>query len=259
MNARVARFSDAPWARKDGEFYYQVLIGGAGGIGSWLTILLSRTNTAEPIEVIDFDRIETHNLGGQLFSNSSVGSTKVGELARINSIIGSASINPTEGRVEVDFICYHPIVFSAFDNMIARKNLFNSWLTTIKKGGEELPEEFQSEHEDESVTYEEFEPSECLFMDGRLNAEQMQIFCIRGNDTAAIDKYQKEFLFNDNEVEDLPCTFKQTSHSAAMIASHMVGFYTNFISNIKEGDDDRALPFMWEYHIPLNLVTEINI
>lgn len=51
-----------------------------------------------------------------------------------------------------------------------------------------------------------------IFIDGRLTAEQMQIFCVTPK---YISKY-KEHLFDDSEVEDAPCTMKQTSHSAAM-------------------------------------------
>ena len=76
----------------------------------------------------------------------------------------------------------------------------------------------------------------------------MQIFCVTPK---YISKY-KEHLFDDSEVEDAPCTMKQTSHSAAMIASHMTAFFTNHLTNNNSGDIDRTVPFLWEYFIPLD-------
>ena len=63
-------------------------------------------------------------------------------------------------------------------------------------------------------------------------------------------------LFDDTEVQDAPCTMKQTSHSAAMIASHMVGFFTNHMTNNAVEEKDRTVPFFWEYFIPINYINE---
>ena len=47
-----SRFKDAPWFPKEET---NVIVGGAGGIGSWLTLMLSRAGFF-PI-VYDFDRL----------------------------------------------------------------------------------------------------------------------------------------------------------------------------------------------------------
>ena len=68
--------------------------------------------------------------------------------------------------------------------------------------------------------------------------------------------YETDYLFEDSEVEDAPCTMRQTSHSACMIASHMVASFTNHITNIYERETVRDVPFFYEFFIPLT-VTDV--
>jgi len=64
-------------------------------------------------------------------------------------------------------------------------------------------------------------------------------------------------LFDDSEVDALPCTMKQVSHGAAMIATHMMGFITNIISNYFVWKEEVfKVPYMWDYIIPMNKITE---
>ena len=88
-----------------------------------------------------------------------------------------------------------------------------------------------------------------IFIDGRLEMEQLQIFCVTPD---KMEEYEKT-LFDDAIVEDLPCTMKQTSHSAAMIASLMTSFFTNHITNVREGMIVREVPFYHEFFIPMGL------
>lgn len=234
------RFSEAPWfLNTPGEL--DCIIGGAGGIGSWLSLLLARVGIY--IYIYDFDNLETHNLGGQLLGKHYIGRTKMDAL---RNVIDNFSDSPYFEGFESHFneeSMSSVIMFSAFDNMAARKLMFSKW----KKHCEEL---FTHGNSNEIK-----QANSGIFIDGRLSAEQMQIFCVRFTDKKSIEEYESIHLFDDSEVEDLSCTFKQTSHAAAMIASHMVGFFTNHLTNIKAGEEDREVPFMWEYFIPLNLVT----
>lgn len=61
VNERTIRFSDAPWYIPNTP----VLIGGAGGIGSWLGVLLARQDLA--ITIYDFDSVDLTNLGSATF------------------------------------------------------------------------------------------------------------------------------------------------------------------------------------------------
>jgi len=64
--------------------------------------------------------------------------------------------------------------------------------------------------------------------------------------------YEKH-LFNDSEVADLSCSYKQTSHFAATIAAKMVQGFTNWFVR-----DTAELPFFYEEIGNLFLATTKN-
>lgn len=216
------RFKDAPWFPIEDTY---CIVGGAGGIGSWLTFLLSRIGYKAI--VYDFDIVEAHNIGGQLYGKSHIGKKKVVALQEIVKDFCDIDLEIHDEAYVADSMTA-TYVFSAFDNMKARKDMFERWYD-INKG----------------ITT-------AIFIDGRLTMEQLQIFCVTPDQASM---YRDDHLFDDNEVEEAPCTLKQTSHSAAMIASNMTAFFTNHITNVKEGNKVRSTPFFQEYFIPLNMTT----
>lgn len=278
------RFSKAPWF--PGSVPINTFVGGAGGIGSWLAFFLSRIGYT--VTIMDFDIIEAHNLGGQLFTNSDIGKHKVNAVKDIqDSFAVSHNVFPYIDRVTRD-TQVEKYVFSAFDNMVARRELFEAWkkasVESVLSYNLVKQEYFEdrrileeaivlassvSEFEEEESGLERqlkvlFETKEVLdakyqdyllqnpipiFIDGRLEMEQLQIFCVTPD---KMEEYEKT-LFDDAIVEDLPCTMKQTSHSAAMIASLMTSFFTNHITNVREGMIVREVPFYHEFFIPMGL------
>ena len=236
-----SRFKDAPWFPKEET---NVIVGGAGGIGSWLTLLLSRAGFY-PV-VYDFDVLEGHNLAGQLYTqkDAEIGALKVDALKGLCKHFADTDITVMAEKYTKDSMT-HNYVFSAFDNMQARKDMFAAWKEYVKEW-----EDFKGIADAAHIP--NIPLSEPIFIDGRLTAEQMQIFCVTPD---KIEEYEKH-LFDDTEVQDAPCTMKQTSHSAAMIASHMVGFFTNHMTNNAVKDKDRTVPFFWEYFIPINYINE---
>ena len=236
-----SRFKDAPWFPKEET---NVIVGGAGGIGSWLTLLLSRAGFY-PV-VYDFDVLEGHNLAGQLYTqkDAEIRALKVDALKSLCKHFADTDITVMAEKYTKDSMSHH-YVFSAFDNMQARKDMFAAWKEYVKEW-----EDFKGIADAAHIP--NISLSEPIFIDGRLTAEQMQIFCVTPD---LIAEYEKH-LFDDTEVEDAPCTMKQTSHSAAMIASHMVGFFTNHMTNNAVKDKDRTVPFFWEYFIPINYINE---
>jgi molybdopterin/thiamine biosynthesis adenylyltransferase len=228
MTSQQDRFKEAPWFPQDSE---PVMIGGAGGIGSWLAFFLAKIGYS-PI-VYDFDIIEEHNLGGQLFRQKDVGSYKVGALQKIIEDFCGDNISTSTDAIDSMSPAHH-YCFSAFDNMKARKDLFAAWQRSIPH-----------------ALANGIVP---VFIDGRLEIEQLQIFCVTPDNQ---EKYL-EHLFDDSEVEDAPCSMKQSSHTAAMIASLMSAFFTNHITNVYAKQIIREVPFYYEYIVPMNLTISNN-
>jgi len=220
MIQQFDRFKDAPWFPQNSE---PVMIGGAGGIGSWLSFFLTRIGFTPYI--YDFDIIEAHNMGGQLFREKDIGKHKVIAVSEIAREFCGSEINTFIQKVDQTTTPHH-FMFSAFDNMKARKDLFEVWKKSIPGC-----------------------PVAPIFIDGRLEMEQFQIFCVTPD---RIADYEAT-LFDDSEVDDAPCTMKQSSHTAAMIATMMTGFFTNHIANIYERQNGRFIPFYYEFYVPLVL------
>ena len=219
-----SRFSGAAWF--EAMQNTKIIVAGCGGIGSWFTLLAARANP-ESIQLFDADNVESANLSGQLFGLEHVGMNKANALASI--VQNYCNYN----RIEVYNVFYTgrtrqvgPIMVCGFDNMTARKVYFNKW------------KEYAQSHTNER----------CLYIDGRLNAEQFQVFCITGDRPDLMAKYEEDWLFDDSEADGVLCSYKQTSYCAAMIGGMMNNLLVNFIFN---GGRDilypRDLPFLTVY------------
>ena len=90
-----------------------------------------------------------------------------------------------------------------------------------------------------------------LFIDGRMNAEEFQIFSITGDDDYNMKRYEEEFLFSDAEVAPAVCSYKQTTYCASMIASFMINSLVNFLSNQNLENMPRQVPFYINYDAQL--------
>lgn len=238
----ASRFKDAPWFPKEDA---EVVVGGAGGIGSWLVLLLARTSTPN-IMIYDFDLLEEHNMSGQLYPTTAVGKLKVEALKDTVKSFTGVDIYTFNEKLTKDTPGSN-IMFGAFDNMEARKAIFDSWMSFVN-----IWTEAKEKIDKEESTWEKegLSPVKPILIDGRLTLEQIQIFCVTPE---FAEEYEKEYLFPDGDVEDEVCTLKQTSHTAAMIGGHMVGFYTNHLANCYTGEDSRNVPFKWEYFTPVDL------
>jgi len=212
INNKHVRFSELPWYNPN----LNIIIGGVGGIGSWLSLYLARAGYI--LYLFDDDIIDETNIGGQLYSITQLGQRKVDAVAEnLAEFANMFDIAKQSRYTKTSIAC--PIMFSCFDNMVARKTMFDNWKN---------------------------QPDREIFIDGRMLAESFQIYTVvKGKESEYIDT-----LFDDGDVIDQPCSAKSTSHCGGMIGAMMMGIFTNYMSNIKLGGEFRDVPFKTTFEIP---------
>lgn len=119
------------------------------------------------------------------------------------------------------------IMFACFDNMQARKLMFMKW---------------------DNYRHENPEEGPFIFIDGRLEAETAYFYCVTDDKSAA--QWLLEW-FPDSNVEDALCTFKATSHCAAILAGLMNAAFNNWVSPKEEG---RSVPFKTMIYLPSMII-----
>lgn len=236
VDETTSRFSSAIWYENIQK--KTVILAGVGGIGSYVGFLLARMKPVSMF-IYDDDIVESANMSGQLYGQSDLGRPKVSALAEMiknyadySSVFAINERFTEESEASDTMIC-------GFDNMEARKLFFNKWVNHVQSKPEE-------------------ERKNCLFIDGRLAAEEFQVLCIKGDDEYNINRYNNEFLFSDAEADETICSYKQTTFCANMIASYMVNLFVNFCANQVGPLIDRDLPFLTTYNAEtMYLKTEV--
>ena len=237
VREETSRFSSAVWFEKVQE--KRIILAGLGGIGSYVAFLLSRLRPAQII-MYDDDVVEEANMSGQLYSCNDIGKSKVKAMTDMMHSYSNFyhSIALTE-RFEVTSEAAD-IMICGFDNMEARKAFYMKWFKRVST----LPKK---------------ERKHCLFIDGRLAAEELQVLCIRGDDTYNMIRYNREWLFSDDQADSTQCSYKQTTFMANMIGSIMVNLFVNFCANDIEGENapaiERDLPFLTTYDASMMMFT----
>lgn len=218
-----ARFSDAPWLS-----YLKkraIIVVGAGGIGSWVTMCLSRIGCS--VVLYDKDIFEVHNMGGQMVALSQIGLNKADAVRALCAMLvgPSSSVNPTVDMYDENCPT-SPIMIAAVDNMQARKIIFDKWSKIYGNS------------------------KDAILIDGRLLAEDYQVY---GVTTDRLSLYSRT-LFSDSDVPTENCTLKSTTHCSLGIASDIVGILTNFAANAAARDTNspevRDIPFRIVKSIP---------
>lgn len=226
VDETTSRFSGAIWYE---EIQKQVVtLAGVGGVGSYVGFLLGRLKPQRLI-IYDPDRVETVNMSGQLYGQTDVGDYKsvalsimIRNYANYNNIVALNDRFDANSEATDIMIC-------GFDNMAARKLFFDKWAAHVASKPAE-------------------ERANCLYIDGRLAAEEFQVLSIQGNDDRAMKEYEDKWLFNDVEAEETICSYKQTTFMANMIASVMVNIFVNFVANQCNPIIDRDVPFFISYN-----------
>ena len=227
VDETTSRFSGAIWYE---EIQKQIVtLAGLGGIGGYVGFLLGRLKPQRLI-IYDPDRVETVNMSGQLYGQTDVGDYKSSALANmVRNYANYNNIVALNDRFEADSEATD-IMICGFDNMAARSTFYEKWKQKV------LSYPAGSDNR-----------KKCLFIDGRLAAEEFQVLSIQGDDERAMAEYENKWLFSDAEAEETICSYKQTTFMANMIASVMVNVFVNFVANQCGPIIDRDVPFFISY------------
>lgn len=235
LSEASARFRGAEWFDSAQN---NVTLIGAGGLGSNIAVSLCRVLGDRQLCIYDPDFVEHKNLAGQNFGVSDIGVNKAKRVAE-QCINYNPEIDVVAKEQRFDEGSWlNDITITGLDNMASRGLVFSKWQGKL----------------DDSDNYFK---SRMLLIDARLSAEKWQIFCITGDNKAAQEEYEKNWLFTDDEADSDVCSYKQTAYAAQMCASFVTNLYINFCTNLLKDKDDpvrRFLPFMTEYNASQMLI-----
>lgn len=202
------RFKDAPWYENASAL--QIVMAGLGGIGSNALYYLAKTIPAKYI-LYDPDTVEMHNIGTQFFTKGDLGQHKV--FALKDTIMEMSDANIKAHSIEFNEHSYTtPIVICGFDNMKARKTAFNNWKNYSNRE---------------------------LFIDGRMRATYYEIFAVQPGQ----EKAYETSLFEDGDVDEGPCTFKQSAYIGGLIGARITNILVNYLTNKNKKFDICDIPF----------------
>jgi len=217
MNDYKTRFSSAPWANVSKD----IVIGGAGGISSWIALSLARAG--HKLYIYDMDTYDETNIAGQFCKIADVGVNKSIALAE-NILNFTGAIVETHDKYVANSLVA-PYMITGFDNMESRKLMYDKWKS---------------------------QPKRELFLDARMTGEFLEVYCIiKGR-----EEYYESTLFTDDEANVLPCSFKATTHNAMGCAYILQGLLNNYIvGDYKSGL--RELPCHVRFDIGI-MMFEVN-
>lgn len=201
-----SRFKDAPWYTESTK--ENIMMVGCGGIGGNSLYCLSKSIPAK-YYLIDGDTVVEHNVGTQFFNNTQIGLPKIEALVNTLKTQSLASFYQFNHMYSGEYL---PITITALDNMKARKEVYNTWKS--KENRE-------------------------LLIDGRLRANLYEIYVVTPGKE---DEYEKT-LFDDSEVDEGPCTFKQTAHFGMLIGARITQILVNYLTNKYAGEEICNVPF----------------
>lgn len=226
VDEATSRFSSAIWYENIQN--KTITLAGVGGIGSYVGFLLARMKPLSMF-IYDDDVVEAVNMSGQLYGQSDIGISKVTALTTmVRNYANYSSMFALQERFTRESEA-SDIMICGFDNMEARKLYYDKWKNHM-------------------LNKPEKERGNCLFIDGRLAAEEFQVLCIKGGEYYNLERYENEFMFSDAEADETVCSYKQTTFCANMIASCMVNLFVNFCANQCNPIIDRDLPFLTTYN-----------
>lgn len=177
---------------------------GVGATGSRIVLELAKLGIRN-IHIWDFDVVEAHNIGNQIFGLEDVGQLKVEALARIVHRDTGITIYPHNKKV-VGPEDWGKVIFMLPDTMACRKELFDNGKIKYNLGID-------------------------LLLETRMGADSGRVYAINPSNADHIGQYEKT-LYDDTKTEASACGAQVTvGATAAFVASTAVWQFIKWFEN----------------------------
>lgn len=169
---------------------HRIAIIGAGSIGGWAALCLGKLGCKD-ITVFDFDEVELHNAGSQIYKSSDEGSTKVDALKERLSFLLEEPIQVvnTKWTPAVDLFGYD-IIIAATDNITVRKEIFHHLLARNRAS---------------------------LYIDARMASNSIEIYTTNMSDDDQCKAYDQT-LFAEADTLPIPCSERSVVYNVFVVA-----------------------------------------
>ena len=214
------RQAGAPWYKYTQNKFISIY--GLGGIGSHTFLGIFHIFKYSNIYLFDPDRVEVHNLGGQIYNPKDLGSYKTCACAE-----GFYNLSKNEIYTsQEDYYSISDITILALDNMAAREKIAEEMLTKTRE----------------------------LFIDARMSADTIQVIAIdmkTPDKEERIKEYKNKYLFSDSEALPTLCNFSQSYFVGQLISGIIGSIVTNCMTHSDSKLFPQRVPFFTEFYIPL--------
>lgn len=182
-----------------------ILIVGAGSIGSWTALALSKLGCSN-ITVMDSDNIEPQNAGSQIYRSSDVGGVKVTTLIDKLSMLTDQPVYGRNHHWNIEHkdcikdLDGFQIIIAAVDNITVRSELFSVLKT-----------------------------KNSLYIDARMAGNAIEIYKVQGNNMDDVKAYEGT-LFSEEETIPVNCSERSVVYNVFIVAGligDMVAKYVN--------------------------------
>jgi hypothetical protein len=170
---------------------------GAGGIGSWTTLALTKMGCSN-IVVQDFDKVSDVNVASQIYGVEDIGKSKVECLRETIKRMTDIGIGIDRTRWSTTQDIKEEIVIGALDNIDTRRALWED----LKKNS-----------------------NVDLFIDGRMSGDLIRIFSVPLNNDHT--KFEKSLVPRE-AIDPTPCTGKAVVYNTFMCGSLICNLVKKF-------------------------------
>ena len=192
------------------QLAFPILVIGAGGIGSWATLALTKMGCTN-LTVVDFDRVEEHNLPSQLYIPQQISYPKVNALQVLLTQLTGVNIHPVAKAFQEYAIngftnSFYRVIICAVDSLLQRKEIWE----LFKKS-------------------KQFAATE-LYVDARIGGEVMKLITINLNDKESIETYEQGLASKVKPYRDL-CTGRAVIYNTFMCGGFVANVVKKFAKN----------------------------